>query len=107
MKHKDFWTNAVANLKLVLPEHAINAWFEPLNAIAISEGNILLEVPNQFFCEWIDSHYKDELTASIQKVDKAISGYRFNRNKTFKGIRRKRPCSTRAKKKAYASKQSK
>ena len=49
MKHKEFWTNTVANLKLVLPEHAINAWFEPLNAIAISEGIILLEVPNQFF----------------------------------------------------------
>ena len=49
MKHKEFWANVVGNLKLVLPEHAINAWFEPLNAIAISEGNILLEVPNQFF----------------------------------------------------------
>ena len=78
MKHKEFWNNVVANLKLVLPEHAINAWFEPLNAIAISEGNILLEVPNQFFCEWIDSHYKGELTTSIQKVDKAILGYRFS-----------------------------
>ena len=78
MKHKEFWTNVVLNLNTVLPEHAINAWFEPLNAIAISEGNILLEVPNQFFCEWIDSHYKAELITSIQKVDKAISGYRFS-----------------------------
>ena len=78
MKHKEFWANVVGNLKLVLPKHAINAWFELLNAIAISEGNILLEVPNQFFCEWIDSHYKGELTTSIQKVDKAISGYRFS-----------------------------
>jgi len=78
MKHKEFWTNVVLNLNTVLPEHAINAWFEPLNAIAISEGNILLEVPNQFFCEWIDSHYKTELITSIQKVDKAISGYRFS-----------------------------
>ena len=51
MNHKEFWTSAVENLKLVLPEHAINAWFEPLNAIAIYDGNILLEVPNQFFCE--------------------------------------------------------
>ena len=78
MKHKEFWANVVGNLKLVLPKHAINAWFEPLNAIAISEGNILLEVPNQFFCEWIDSHYKAELITSIQKVDRAISGYRFS-----------------------------
>ena len=78
MNHKEFWTSAVENLKLVLPEHAINAWFEPLNAIAIYDGNILLEVPNQFFCEWIDSHYKVELKTSIQKVDKAISGYRFS-----------------------------
>ena len=78
MKYKEFWANVIVNLSKVLPEHAINAWFEPLNAIAISEGNILLEVPNKFFCEWIDSHYKVELTTSIQKVDKAISGYRFS-----------------------------
>ena len=61
MKHKEFWAGVGANLKLVLPEHAINAWFEPLNAIGFSEGSILLEVPNQFFCEGIDSHYKVEL----------------------------------------------
>ena len=78
MKHKEIWTNTIANLKSVLPKHAINAWFEPLHAIAISEGNILLEVPNQFFCEWIDSHYRAELITSIQKIDKSISGYRFS-----------------------------
>ena len=78
MKYKEFWSGVVANLKSVLPEHAINAWFEPLSAIAISEGNILLEVPNQFFCEWIDSHYKVELITSIQKLDKTITGYRFS-----------------------------
>ena len=78
MKHKEFWASAISELGSVLPKHAVNAWFEPLNAIGVSEGNVLLEAPNQFFCEWIDSHYKVELTTSIQKVDKSISGYRFS-----------------------------
>ena len=78
MKHKDLWVSALDRLRSVLPKHAVDAWFEPLNAIAISEGKILLEIPNQFFCEWIDSHYKTELLTSIQKSDKTVSGYRFS-----------------------------
>ena len=78
MKHKEFWASALSDLGSVLPKHAINAWFEPLDAIGVSEGNVLLEAPNQFFCEWIDSHYKIELKTSIQKTDKSISGYRFS-----------------------------
>tara|TARA_A100001011_G_scaffold393759_1_gene484435 strand:+ start:3128 stop:4468 length:1341 start_codon:yes stop_codon:yes gene_type:complete len=78
MKHKEFWASALSDLGSVLPKHAINAWFEPLDAIGVSEGNVLLEAPNKFFCEWIDSHYKIELKTSIQKTDKSISGYRFS-----------------------------
>ena len=60
-----------------LPRHAMDAWFEPMNAIGISDGEILLEVPNQFFCEWIDSHYKKELIGAIHSTDGNLRGYRF------------------------------
>ena len=60
-----------------LPRHAMDAWFEPMNAIGISDGEMLLEVPNQFFCEWIDSHYKKELIGAIHSTDGNLRGYRF------------------------------
>ena len=72
------WKVAYSRLKNTLPEHAIGAWFEPLKPVEFSGSELILEVPNQFFCEWIDSHYKKHLlTALNQKPnDKKIS-YRF------------------------------
>ena len=78
MNYKEIWVAALGHLKETLPQHAIDAWFEPIKAIGISEDKVLLEVPNQFFCEWIDSHYKKELVRSISFGDNSLGGYRFS-----------------------------
>ena len=78
MNYKEIWFVALGHLKETLPQHAIDAWFEPIKAIGISEDKFLLEVPNQFFCEWIDSHYKKELMRSIGLSDNSLGGYRFS-----------------------------
>ena len=78
MNYKEIWFVALGHLKETLPQHAIDAWFEPIKAIGISEDKFLLEVPNQFFCEWIDSHYKKELMRSIGFSDNSLGGYRFS-----------------------------
>ena len=78
MNYKEIWFVALGHLKETLPQHAIDAWFEPIKAIGISEDKVLLEVPNQFFCEWIDSHYKEELVRSISFGDSSLGGYRFS-----------------------------
>ena len=57
-------------LKKSLPEHAIGAWFEPLKPVEFSGNKLILEVPNQFFCEWIDSHYKKHLLTALNQKSK-------------------------------------
>jgi len=78
MNYKDIWVVALAHLKENLPRHAINAWFEPIKSIGFSDKEIIIEVPNQFFCEWIESHYKKELIDSIKISDESVTGYRFS-----------------------------
>ena len=51
------WERTYRELKTLLPGHAINTWFEPLVPMAISNNELVIEVPNQFSFEWIDSHY--------------------------------------------------
>ncbi len=56
------WNLIKDKLKESLPEHAYNAWLEPIVFIGQNETELVLEVPNQFFYEWVDRHYKKQIT---------------------------------------------
>ena len=68
MKHDALWSSIEKELAEVLPAHAMNTWFDPIYPVALSNGELLLEVPNQFFFEWIESHYKQNMRKAILAV---------------------------------------
>ncbi|NOZ03377.1 MAG: chromosomal replication initiator protein DnaA [FCB group bacterium] len=55
------WAKTKDLLRERLTDHAYNTWFEPVTCIAETPSEIILEVPNQFFYEWIESHYRRTL----------------------------------------------
>ena len=65
--HGELWLKTKAQLKESLPDHAFNTWFAPVNAIAYADKELVLEVPNQFFFEWLKSHYQSLLESLIKK----------------------------------------
>ena len=68
MKHESLWASIERELSCTLPAHAMNTWFDPICPQALSGGELVLEVPNQFFYEWIESHYKQSLKRAISVV---------------------------------------
>ena len=60
------WGLALNLLTKRLPSHAINTWFVPIVPIEINNEKISLSVPNQFFLEWIESHYGDQLLSAVR-----------------------------------------
>lgn len=58
MPVETFWNNVKTQLRKQLPDHAFNTWFDPIQCIGVTDNELILEVPNQFFYEWIESHYK-------------------------------------------------
>ena len=68
MNVTDLWSSAVSDLSKNLPVHAINTWIDPIKAKEVSNNKIVLEVPNQFFLEWVESHYKKTISASVKKT---------------------------------------
>ena len=77
MSHSQIWGEALSYLKAQLPGHALSAWFEPVEPIGLSDNKILLEVPNQFFAEWIESHYEKELESSLNSIGGVDYGFKF------------------------------
>ena len=77
MTHQTLWNKTYKNLKESLPEHAINTWFEPVVPVSLADGELILEVPNQFFYEWIDSHYSRTISGALKEASNNSTKYKF------------------------------
>ena len=71
------WYNVHRDLEKKLPGHAINAWFDPIVPLSFGNNTFVLEVPNQFFLEWIESHYRDDILKSIERLFSEPVKYKF------------------------------
>ena len=67
LNHENIWMEVKESLSNELPSHAYSTWFEPILPIAINETELVLEVPNQFFFEWIESHYRGMIESTLRK----------------------------------------
>lgn len=47
---------------------AFKTWFEPLKALRLENNQLTIQVPNQFFYEWLEEHYYALIQKSIEKV---------------------------------------
>ena len=67
MNHSKVWEKSKARIKTSQPQHAYSTWFDPIRSIGLSENELVLEVPNQFFFEWIDTHYRDIINKKVSE----------------------------------------
>ena len=58
---KNTWLKIKGGLSESLPPHTISTWFDPITPIALDKHKIVLEVPNKFFYDWIESHYSSHI----------------------------------------------
>ena len=88
--NEEVWRVTLDSLIKRLPSHAINTWFAPIVPISIINDKIDLSVPSQFFSEWIESHYGDQLLSAVKLATKSEQAtYRLlvsKEKKTVEGI---------------------
>ena len=63
-----FWGRVYNNLAEFLPPHALKTWFLPIVPVSLNENKLVLTLPSQFFLEWIESHYKEQLAQAVHVV---------------------------------------
>ena len=47
---------------------SFKTWFEPIVPLHLRAGSLTVQVPSQFFYDWLEEHYYGILTATIQTV---------------------------------------
>jgi len=64
---QEIWQNCLGIIKDNLPEITYNTWFKPIKPEKL-EGNVLtINVPSQFFYEYLEEHYVDLLKKVLKK----------------------------------------
>ena len=65
--HQQIWNNCLRVIKDNLKTETYQAFFEPIKPISVKQNVLTLEVPTQFFYEYIEEHYVDLLKKTIRK----------------------------------------
>ena len=61
------WNNCLNVIKDNVSIQAYKTWFEPIKPIKLKSNILTIQVPSQFFYEWLEEHYIDLLKKTIRK----------------------------------------
>ncbi len=74
MNIEEAWTKTVEAIGLKVGSQTFDLWFRPLKLVHLQDQQILLEVPNKFFKEWIEDHYPGIISETLQEfLDRRVS----------------------------------
>ncbi len=65
-KHVEVWEKCLAVIKDNIPPQSYNTWFVPIVPINLEKDVLTIQVPSQFFYEWLEEHYIALLSKTIR-----------------------------------------
>lgn len=63
----EVWNNCLAVIKDNVPGQSFKTWFEPISPVKLENNVLTIQVPSQFFYEWLEEHYISLLKKTIKK----------------------------------------
>ncbi|MDD3490543.1 MAG: chromosomal replication initiator protein DnaA [Bacteroidia bacterium] len=66
--HEQLWSRCLSVIKDNISEASFNTWFAPIVALKYEENVFVLQVPSQFFVEYIEEKYIDLLRMTLYRV---------------------------------------
>ena len=61
------WNNCLSVIKDNVSPQSFKTWFEPIKPIRLKGEVLTIQVPSQFFYEWLEQHYIDLLKKTVKK----------------------------------------
>ena len=62
------WSACLDLIKESVNSQSFKTWFEPIKPLNLSAGRLTLEVPSQFFYDWLEEHYYGLINNIITRV---------------------------------------
>jgi len=64
----DLWSRILESARTALPEQSFRTWLSHTTAVALSEGELLIEAPSQFHVQWIEDKFGAMLQETVRRV---------------------------------------
>jgi chromosomal replication initiator protein len=61
------WSNCLEIIKNNVSKSVFETWFLPIKPVSLKEEVLTIQVPSQFFYEWLEENYVGILKKSIQR----------------------------------------
>jgi len=65
--HDQIWKNCLEVIKDNVSLQSYKTWFEPIKPLKLKDHVLTIQVPSQFFYEWLEEHYITLLKKTIKK----------------------------------------
>ena len=65
--HKQVWDNCLRIIKDNISPASFKTWFTPIVPVKLDRNVLTIQVPSQFFYEWLEEHYVLLLKKTIKK----------------------------------------
>jgi chromosomal replication initiator protein len=65
--HEKIWDRCLEVIKDNVSQQSFKTWFEPIKALRLQDHVLTIQVPSQFFYEWLEEHYIGLLKKIIKK----------------------------------------
>lgn len=62
---EQMWTNILDRVKKEVNGNSYATWFKPIKPAKFEDNTLTIQVPSQFFYEWLESHYRDVITKAM------------------------------------------
>lgn len=71
--HKEIWEKCLIFIKERIPEQSFKTWFVPIFPVKLQDSILTIQVPSQFFYEWLEENYVHLLHQAV-KVELGEAG---------------------------------
>lgn len=68
MNNENVWSKCLRIIRDNLNPQSYKTWFEPINPVKLENKVLTIQVPSQFFYEWLEEHYVDLLQKTLRQV---------------------------------------
>lgn len=65
--HEKIWDRCLDVIRDNVSQQSFKTWFEPIRSVKFADNVLTIQVPSQFFYEWLEEHYIDLLKKIIRK----------------------------------------
>lgn len=67
VEHEKVWKNCLSLIKDNVNPQSFKTWFEPIKPLKVEDKVLTIQVPSQFFYEWLEEHYVTLLKKALDR----------------------------------------